>query len=492
MPDAAASGARRQIRASVCPHDCPSTCALEVEVLDHARIGAVHGAAANSYTAGVICTKVARYAERIHHPDRLTHPLLRTGPKGSGQFRRISWDEALDRTAGAFADLAARHGATAVWPYYFAGTMGLVQRDGINRLRHVMGYSRQKLTICTSLPENGWLAGVGPGARHRPARDGAVRPDRGVGRQPGLDPGQRDAPRRPRAEAARGEAGGDRSVSIADRRGGRPAPGAAAGHRRRAGLRGDARGVSRRPCRPRLHGTFRRLPGGAGGAFGDARPGLGGGDHRAVGGRDRGLRPAVRHHAARLHPRRLRLRPVAQRRGQHARGGLPADRHRRLAASGRRRAVVQPRPVPLGQDADRGPRRARPVDPRAGHEPDRQRADRRPDRTGRRTAGARAVDPEPEPGDGLPGQPPRAPRLRPRGPVRLHPRAVPDRDRALVGHRAAGDDVPGARRPVPGRRAQPYPDRSQADRTAGRMPLEPRGAAGPGGCGSGQNIPASR
>ena len=98
----------------------------------------------------MICTKVARYAERIHHPDRLTQPLLRTGPKGSGQFRRISWDEALDRTAGAFADLAARHGADAVWPYYFAGTMGLVQRDGINRLRHVMRYSRQKLTICTS------------------------------------------------------------------------------------------------------------------------------------------------------------------------------------------------------------------------------------------------------------------------------------------------------------------------------------------------------
>ena len=152
--------ATHEIRASVCPHDCPSTCALSVEVLDGCRIGAVHGAD-NSYTAGVICNKVARYAERIHHPDRLTHPLLRTGPKGSGQFRRISWDEALDRVAGAFADLAVRHGPETVWPFYYAGTMGLVQRDGINRLRHVMGYSRQKLTICTSLPESGWCAGVG-------------------------------------------------------------------------------------------------------------------------------------------------------------------------------------------------------------------------------------------------------------------------------------------------------------------------------------------
>ena len=152
---------QRDIRNSVCPHDCPSTCALEVEVLDGRRIGAVRGAEGNSYTSGVICAKVARYAERIHHPDRLTQPLLRTGPKGSGQFRVISWNEALDRTAGAFSDVAARHGNETVWPFYFAGTMGLVQRDGINRLRHVMRYSRQRMTICTSLPELGWWAGVG-------------------------------------------------------------------------------------------------------------------------------------------------------------------------------------------------------------------------------------------------------------------------------------------------------------------------------------------
>ena len=150
-----------QRKNSVCPHDCPSTCALEVEVLGNNRIGAVHGARDNSYTAGVICAKVARYAERIHHPDRLMHPLLRTGPKGSGQFKRIGWDEALDRIAGQFADVTAKHGAEAVWPFFFAGTMGLVQRDGINRLRNVMRYSRQKMTICTTLPELGWVAGVG-------------------------------------------------------------------------------------------------------------------------------------------------------------------------------------------------------------------------------------------------------------------------------------------------------------------------------------------
>jgi len=148
-------------RSAVCPHDCPSTCALEVEVLDRTRIGAVRGAADNTYTAGVICAKVARYAERVHHPGRLTRPLIRTGAKGSGAFREAGWEEALDRVAAALAGTAARHGPEAVWPYYFAGTMGLVQRDGINRLRHVMRYSRQHSTICSTACESGWIAGVG-------------------------------------------------------------------------------------------------------------------------------------------------------------------------------------------------------------------------------------------------------------------------------------------------------------------------------------------
>ena len=130
-------------------------------MLGPGRIGAVRGAAANPYTAGVICAKVARYAERVHHPERLTHPLIRTGEKGSGSFRRATWEEALDKTACALADAAARHGAEAVWPYYFAGTMGLVQRDGINRLRHAMGYSRQHSTICSTVCESGWVAGAG-------------------------------------------------------------------------------------------------------------------------------------------------------------------------------------------------------------------------------------------------------------------------------------------------------------------------------------------
>ena len=75
---------RPKIGASACPHDCPSTCALEVEIVDGHTIGRVRGAEENAYTAGVICAKVARYAERVHHPDRLKHPLRRVGAEGLG------------------------------------------------------------------------------------------------------------------------------------------------------------------------------------------------------------------------------------------------------------------------------------------------------------------------------------------------------------------------------------------------------------------------
>jgi anaerobic selenocysteine-containing dehydrogenase len=152
---------------SACPHDCPSTCALEVEVLDGRVIGRVHGARDNDYTAGVICAKVARYAERIHNPNRLTHPLRRKGGKGNTDWRDpsawqpIGWEDALDVVAEAFARAVARHGAEAVWPYYYAGTMGLVQRDGINRLRHAGRYSGQFDTICTNPAWTGFIAATG-------------------------------------------------------------------------------------------------------------------------------------------------------------------------------------------------------------------------------------------------------------------------------------------------------------------------------------------
>ena len=151
----------QRIAASVCPHDCPSTCALEIEVFDAHTIGRVRGAPDNAYTAGVICAKVARYAERVHHPDRLTTPLRRVGPKGSGQFAPVSWDDALDLVAEAFTRAEQKHGAQTVWPYFYAGTMGYVQRDGIHRLRYAKKYSGFFSTICVNPAWTGFIAGTG-------------------------------------------------------------------------------------------------------------------------------------------------------------------------------------------------------------------------------------------------------------------------------------------------------------------------------------------
>jgi anaerobic selenocysteine-containing dehydrogenase len=146
---------------SVCPHDCPSACALEVERLDENTIGRVRGNAEHPYTKDLICAKVARYKERVHHPERLKTPLRRNGPKGSGEFTPISWDEALDEVVAAMVATSDESGPAAVWPYLYAGTMGLVQRDGIERLRNVMGYSGMERTICSSVARAGWRAGVG-------------------------------------------------------------------------------------------------------------------------------------------------------------------------------------------------------------------------------------------------------------------------------------------------------------------------------------------
>ena len=150
----------QKVSISACPHDCPSTCALEISH-DNTRIYSVKGAEKNTYTAGVICAKTARYSERTHHPDRLLYPLKRVGDKGSNDFKKIQWGEALDIVAENFITSSQKYGTESVWPHFYAGTMGLVQRDGIERLRHVMKYSGQHSTICSTITASGWKAGVG-------------------------------------------------------------------------------------------------------------------------------------------------------------------------------------------------------------------------------------------------------------------------------------------------------------------------------------------
>ncbi|MDP8984734.1 MAG: molybdopterin oxidoreductase family protein [Pseudomonadota bacterium] len=132
-----------------CPHDCPDTCALDVHVRDGVAFK-VTGSAEHAPTAGVLCTKVARYAERTYHPDRLLHPLRRVGRKGEGRFERIGWDEAIGCIAEKLMPIAAQD-AQQIVPYSYAGTMGLVQGESMaQRFFHKLGASLLDRTICAS------------------------------------------------------------------------------------------------------------------------------------------------------------------------------------------------------------------------------------------------------------------------------------------------------------------------------------------------------
>ncbi len=132
-----------------CPHDCPDTCALLTSVLD-GRAVRVQGNPEHPPTDGVLCTKVSRYTERTYHPERLLQPLKRVGPKGAGRFEPVSWNEALDDIAARLNAIAARN-PEAIVPYSYAGTMGLVQSEGMAaRFFHRLGASLLDRTICAA------------------------------------------------------------------------------------------------------------------------------------------------------------------------------------------------------------------------------------------------------------------------------------------------------------------------------------------------------
>jgi len=142
------STTQRVVRGA-CPHDCPDTCALRVTVAE-GRVVRVQGDPDHPPTHGVLCNKVSRYPERTHSPERVLHPLRRVGPKGSGRFERIGWDEALDSIAARLKPIAAR-APQAVLPYSYAGTMGLVQGEAMAlRFFHKLGASFLDRTICSS------------------------------------------------------------------------------------------------------------------------------------------------------------------------------------------------------------------------------------------------------------------------------------------------------------------------------------------------------
>ncbi|HEY5975283.1 MAG TPA: molybdopterin-dependent oxidoreductase, partial [Geobacteraceae bacterium] len=146
-----------QLHRSVCPYDCPDTCGLLVEVGDGKAVK-VTGDPDHPYTRGLLCPKMLHYERTVHSPRRLTTPLLRCGPKGSGQFRPITWEEAIDRIAGRWQEIIATWGSEAILPYSYAGTMGLIQRNAGHPFFHRLGASRLERTICSPAKDAGWKA----------------------------------------------------------------------------------------------------------------------------------------------------------------------------------------------------------------------------------------------------------------------------------------------------------------------------------------------
>ena len=144
-----------------CPHDCPDTCGVITEVQDGK---AVHfrGDPDNPITRGWLCAKVRPYLDHVYHPDRLMYPLRRVGPKGGGQWRRISWTEALDEIAARWKAIVAESGAEAILPYSYSGTLGVVQMIVSSaRLWNRLGASRLERSICCAAAETAVEATLG-------------------------------------------------------------------------------------------------------------------------------------------------------------------------------------------------------------------------------------------------------------------------------------------------------------------------------------------
>lgn len=145
-----------------CPHDCPDTCALETLVDEHGRAVSIRGRADHPVTRGWLCVKVSRYLERVYHPERLLYPMRRIGPKGSGKFARISWEDAIAEIAGRWRDIVAQYGAQCILPYSYAGTLGLVQGAATDsRFWNRLGASRLIRSICGYAAEEGVLLTIG-------------------------------------------------------------------------------------------------------------------------------------------------------------------------------------------------------------------------------------------------------------------------------------------------------------------------------------------
>jgi len=156
---------------AACPHDCPDTCAMLVTVKDGVAVK-VQGDPSMPFTDSSLCTKVAHYLERTYSPDRVLHPLRRVGPKGRGEFERISWDSALDEIAAKLKALAASpEGPQTILPCSYAGTMGMVQYSSMDRrFFHRLGASLLERTLCSVAGKFGLRATLGGSVGMDPER----------------------------------------------------------------------------------------------------------------------------------------------------------------------------------------------------------------------------------------------------------------------------------------------------------------------------------
>jgi anaerobic selenocysteine-containing dehydrogenase len=135
---------------TACPLDCPDACSLTVS-LRGGRISRIDGGTANEVTRGYICAKVRHFDRRVYGDDRVHYPAIRRGPKGAGQFRRVTWDHALDHIADTLAEVRRAHGAEAILPLCYGGSNGFLTQDYADAiLFRRLGASRLMRTVCAA------------------------------------------------------------------------------------------------------------------------------------------------------------------------------------------------------------------------------------------------------------------------------------------------------------------------------------------------------
>ena len=145
-----------------CPHDCPDTCSMIFEVED-GKLTGVHGNKDHPMTRGGLCVKLDDYEKRHYHPDRILHPLRRTGPKGSKQFERISWDEALNEVVSRWKEIIDEYGTQAIVPYSYLGHQGLIHGlNGGDAFFNKLGATVCERTFCGEGSATAWVLTNGP------------------------------------------------------------------------------------------------------------------------------------------------------------------------------------------------------------------------------------------------------------------------------------------------------------------------------------------